>query len=155
EGNGSIGISTHLSPNSLIVLGQGDCIDRFQARMKDALSAPAHLRKNPHRWPPMHTWICKQRNIADRAWVMLEKAAGGFTAPTPPIISCVTGEMSYNEFNSRKLLSEWVDTPQRFWDVVDKTLAAGVETIIHCGPEPNIAPATFNRLTINIQNQLA
>ena len=61
---------------------------------------------------------------------MLGTAPGGFTAPSPPVLSCVTGETSYNSDNSREILNRWVDHPQRVWDVVNKTLAAGVETII-------------------------
>ena len=106
-------------------------------------------------WPPIHTPITWQQNIPNRAGVMMSTAPGGFTAPTPPVLSCVTGETSYNQDNSREILNRWVDHPQRLWDVVDKTLAAGVETIIHVGPEPNILPATFHRLSNNVAAQLS
>ena len=86
---------------------------------------------------------------------MLGTAPGGFTAPKPPVLSCVTGETSYNWNNSREILNRWVDHPQNVWDVVDQILAAGVETVIHVGPEPNILPATFNRLKNNIAAQLS
>jgi [acyl-carrier-protein] S-malonyltransferase len=79
---------------------------------------------------------------------------GGFRAPIPPILSCVTGDFDYNEYNSRELLNRWVDHPQLVWDVVDKTLASGVETIIHVGPEPNIFPDTFRRIAMNVETQL-
>ena len=48
-----------------------------------------------------------------------------------------------------------MDHPQRVWDGVDQTLADGVETIIHVGPEPNIIPATFTRLSNNVTAQLS
>ena len=34
-------------------------------------------------------------------------------------------------------------------------LASGVETIVHVGPEPNIIPATLNRLSNNVTAQLS
>jgi [acyl-carrier-protein] S-malonyltransferase len=40
------------------------------------------------------------------------------------------------------------------WDVVDQTLAAGIETVVHVGPEPNLIPATFTRLSIDVSSQL-
>jgi [acyl-carrier-protein] S-malonyltransferase len=46
-----------------------------------------------------------------------------------------------------------VDHPQRLWDGVYQVLALGIETIIHVGPEPNIIPATFQRLGENIRQQ--
>jgi [acyl-carrier-protein] S-malonyltransferase len=155
RGHGVIGVSSYLSPNTVLVLGQGRTVDQFQKIMHDLLPESAHLRKNPHRWPPMHTPITWQRNLPNRAGVMLGTAAGGFTAPNPPVLSFVTGETSYNQDNSREILNRWVDYPQRVWDVVDRTMAAGVETIIHVGPEPNILPATFNRLSNNVAAQLS
>jgi [acyl-carrier-protein] S-malonyltransferase len=86
--------------------------------------------------------------------VLMEKVPGGFRAPVPPILSCVTGGTDYNDFNSRDILHRWIDQPQRVWDVVDKTLASGVETIVHVGPEPNIFPDTFKRIAVNVANQL-
>lgn len=35
-----------------------------------------------------------------------------------------------------------------------ETLAAGVETVIHVGPDPNLVPATFQRLSDNVSLQL-
>jgi len=86
--------------------------------------------------------------------VLMEKVPGGFRAPVPPILSCVTGGTDYNDFNSREILHRWIDQPQRVWDVVDKTLASGVETIVHVGPEPNIFPDTFKRIALNVATQL-
>jgi len=33
-------------------------------------------------------------------------------------------------------------------------LANGIDTVVHVGPAPNLLPATFDRLKINIQTQL-
>ncbi len=155
EGQGTIAISAILSPNTVLLLGQGDAIGRFKNRMLEHFPSSVHLRPNPHRWPPMHTPIVRQRNVPSRAAVMLETVPGGFTAPDPPILSCVTGDVAYNDFNSRELLYTWVDHPQRLWDVVDRMLAGGVETVVHVGPEPNIIPATLTRLARNISAQLS
>lgn len=155
EGRGTIGISTYLSPNTLLLMGQRDTLATFRQRMHEVLPADVHLRANPHRWPPIHTSIVRQKNISNRAAVMLETAPGGFTAPKPPILSCVTGEANYDDINSRSILSCWVDHPQLLWDVIDKLLRRGVETIIHVGPEPNIFPATLDRLSNNVMAQLS
>jgi [acyl-carrier-protein] S-malonyltransferase len=155
EGKGTIAISTYLSPNTVLLLGQRDTVERFGAIMHEVLPEPAHLRKNPNNWPPMHTPITWQRCIPNRVGVMIGPARGGFTAPKPPILSCVTGAASYTDVNSREIMVQWVDHPQRVWDVVDKVLAAGVETVIHVGPEPNILPATFTRLANNVTAQLS
>lgn len=155
EGRGMIAVSSYLSPNSVLLMGQGPTLDRFGETMYDELPESAHLRKNPHHWPPLHTPITWVKNIPNRAGVMLAAAPGGFTAPTPPILSMVTGTMAYNDYNSREILVDWVDHPQRVWDVVDKTLAAGVERVVHVGPQPNILPGTFNRLSNNVTLQLS
>jgi [acyl-carrier-protein] S-malonyltransferase len=154
EGNGTIAVSTILSPDTCLLMGQGKTLDRFQERMVGVLPEKSRLRRNRHRWPPIHTPIVRQKNISDRAAVIMEKVPGGFRAPVPPILSCVTGGTDYNEFNSREILHRWIDQPQRVWDVVDKTLASGVETIVHVGPEPNIFPDTFKRIAVNVANQL-
>jgi [acyl-carrier-protein] S-malonyltransferase len=169
EGKGVIAISTYLSPNSFLLLGKGDTVDRFKARMHRELDgrdepahpleggrlkesrSPVHLRKNPHRWPPLHTPFMWQRCVANRSAVQLQTLPGGLRAPTPPVLSGVTGKASYNDYNSRQLLNQWVDHPQRLWDVVYTTLAAGVQTIVHVGPNPNIIPATFKRLSDNVK----
>jgi [acyl-carrier-protein] S-malonyltransferase len=154
EGKGTIGVSSILSPNTMLLLGQRKTIERFKEIMHDVLPKSVHLRKNPNRWPPVHTPITWQKGIPTRAAVMLERARGGFTAPKPPIASCVSGDVDYNDFNSRQMMRRWVDHPQRVWDVIDKTLAAGVDTIIHVGPEPNLLPATFTRLAIDVTAQM-
>src|SRR5262245_45199741 len=154
-GKGVIGISSYLAPNSLLLMGQRDTIDRFADLMREWLPQKLYLRKNDSRWPPMHTPIMWQRNIPNRSAVMMQTLPGGFTAPTPPVLSLVTGKMSYNDFNTRDLLARWVDHPQRLWDAVSETFSMGIDTIMHVGPEPNLVPATFKRGADNVTTQLA
>ena len=155
EGKGTISFSSFLSPNTVLVMGQGETVKRFKSLMKDELPGRVHLKLNQHFWPPIHTTITRQRNIPDRAAVILETAKGGFTEPTIPILSCVTGgDHYYNDFNSRDLLVRWVDRPQRLWEVIVKVLKQGVQTVVHVGPTPNIVPATLNRLAANVKDQL-
>jgi [acyl-carrier-protein] S-malonyltransferase len=155
EGNGTIGLSSILSPNTYLLLGQNESVARFKARMHEFLPDPAHLRLNPDRWPPLHTPIVRQRHIPDRAAVMMATMPGGFQPPCPPIISLVTGERSYDDYHARDILRDWIDHPQRLWDAVYETLASGVNTVIHVGPDPNLIPATFTRLSENVQEQTA
>ena len=65
----------------------------------------------------------------------------------------VTGKMSYHDFNSREIIGRWIDHTQLLWDVVYELLLLGVETVVHIGPEPNIIPATFERLAANVEAQ--
>jgi [acyl-carrier-protein] S-malonyltransferase len=155
QGRGTIGVSTILSPNSYLLLGQEDTVARFKDTMHEVLPMPAHVRMNPDRWPPMHTEIVRQRNIPDRASVMMERMSGGFASPRPPIVSLVTGRRSYDDWHARDILRQWTDQPQRLWDVVYETLAAGVTTVVHVGAEPDITPATFRRLSDNVEQQAA
>jgi len=153
EGNGTLGISAVLSPNTYLVMGQQNTVKRFQAVMHDLLPTRAHLRINNNRWPPLHTSIVRQMHITDRASVMLEPLPGGFSPPAPPLLSLVTGKMSYDDHSARTIIRRWIDHPQRLWDVVDATLDLGVETVLHIGPEPNVIPATFHRLSKNVLEQ--
>ncbi|NOZ39440.1 MAG: ACP S-malonyltransferase [Planctomycetes bacterium] len=153
ENNGTIGISAVLSPNTYLLIGQQETVVRFKAAMHDLLPTRAHLRINNKRWPPLHTPIVRQKSITDRASVMLETLSGGFSPPAPPVLSLATGKMSYDDHSARDVIRKWVDHPQRLWDVVDETLDLGVETILHIGPEPNVIPATFNRLSKNVIEQ--
>lgn len=155
EGRGVIAPSTFLSPNSLLLLGQGKTIDQFKELMKDRLPEKAHLRKNPHLWPPLHTPIMWQRNIPNRTAVYVQTMPGGFKKPAVPMISSVTGQRSFTDLNTRELLIRWIDHPQRLWDMVYETLASGVEVVIHVGPDPNLIPATFKRISDNVAEQLA
>jgi [acyl-carrier-protein] S-malonyltransferase len=149
-----MGVSAYLAPNSLLLLGQHDTLDRFQVRLKEESESKFSLRKNHNRWPPLHTPIVWDKCIPNRAALLMHALPGGFTAPKPPIISMVTGTACYTDYNAREILHRWVDHPQRLWDVVYELLSQGIETIIHVGPEPNIIPATFERLSENIQSQL-
>lgn len=152
EGRGVIGISAILSPNSFLLMGQGDSIERFRAMMGE-LPEKTYLRKNDHRWPPLHTPIVRQRSIPDRAATLMNSMVGGFTVPSPPVLSLVTGSASYNDYNAREMLHRWTDEPQRLWDVVTRTLVQDIRTIVHVGPQPNLIPATYTRLKDNVEAQ--
>ena len=154
-GQGVIGISAYLSPNSLLLNGQGNTIDRFADLMSEWLPQRLHLRKNDYHWPPLHTPIMWQRAIPNRCAVMMHTVPGAMHSPTPPVLSMVTGKASYNELNCRDLMAQWIDHPQRLWDVVYETLSQGIELVVHVGPEPNLVPATFTRLAENVKGQLA
>lgn len=150
-GAGVLGISAHLSPNSILLMGQGDTLDRFKARIDDISQERMHLRKNTKKFPPLHTPIMWERNIPNRAAVIMHTLKDGFGVPHPPVLSMVTGKASYNEYNARDHMHRWVDHPQLLWDVVYETLKMDVETIVHVGPEPNIILATYNRLRDNVE----
>lgn len=154
EGHGVIGISAFLAPNTVLLMGQGETIDRFAREMHDVFPARVYLRKNHDKWPPVHTPIVWQRNIPNRVAQLAHTLKGGFTKPKPPVFSLVTGKASYTDFNAREILVDWIDQPQRLWDAVYETLASGVKTVFHVGPDPNLIPATFNRLRDNVQAQL-
>jgi len=155
EGHGVIGISSYLSPNSLLLMGQRHTVDRYRDLMPEALPQKLYLRKNDSRWPPLHTPIVWERNIPNRSAVMMHTLPFSSTGPRPAVLSLVTGKMSYNDYNARDLLARWADHPQRLWDAVSETLAMGIDTIVHVGPEPNLVPATFKRLADNVTTQLA
>jgi [acyl-carrier-protein] S-malonyltransferase len=153
-GKGTIGMSAVLSPNSYLLVGQGDTITQFKAALSDEFPAGAHLRLNDHRWPPLHTPIVRQRHIPDRASVMLESLPCKPFPVRPSVVSLVSGKRNYDETTARELLRDWVDKPQRLWDAVCETLAADVKTVLHVGPEPNVVPATFTRLAENVRQQI-
>ncbi|HWE37087.1 MAG TPA: ACP S-malonyltransferase [Isosphaeraceae bacterium] len=154
EGRGLIGPSAFLSPNTALVLGQGDTLGRLESRLSEFLPIKVSLRRNPHRWPPLHTPLVWQRNIPNRTATALYKVGGGMSPPDPPILSCVTGAVSYDGVNSRDLMVRWTDHPQRLWDAVAGTLASGVEVVVHAGPEPKLIGATFARLSNNVCKQV-
>jgi [acyl-carrier-protein] S-malonyltransferase len=153
EGQGVLGISSILSPNTVLLLGQQDTIDRFTARIKTDLGRDVHLRRNPDRWPPMHTSLVWQRNIPNRVGVMLHTVAGGFTAPAPKVLSLTTGTF-YNDTNCRDLVYQWIDHPQQLWEAVMETLSEDIDVVLHIGPAPNLIPATFERLARDVSGQL-
>lgn len=153
EGHGTIGVSAILTPNTYLLLGQNETIARFKAEMRKFLPDPAHIKINPEQWPPLHTTIARQRNIPDRAAVMMDVMPGGLQPPCPPVLSLVTGKRSYDDYHARDILRDWVDHPQRLWDAVYETLSSGITTVIHVGPGPNVIPATFTRLSDNVRQQ--
>jgi [acyl-carrier-protein] S-malonyltransferase len=154
DGNGVLAISSFLSPNTVLLLGQGPTLDRFKARLPE-LGGRTNLRKVEGSWPPLHTPILWQRNISNRAGVMMQNMPGGLTTPSPTVLSLVTGRPSYNDFNSREMLVRWLDHPQRLWDGVCEILNLGIETVVHVGPDPNLVVATFKRLSDNVTAQTA
>ena len=155
EGKGVIGVSSILSPNTMLLLGQDATTGRFQELMTDFFKYKVYLRVNHERWPPLHTPIMWQCHIPNRAAVMMHTMPGGFVAPTPPMISLVTGKKSYADHNVRDILARWVDHPQRLWDAVYETLASGARTVVHVGPDANLIPATFKRLSDNVTAQVS
>jgi [acyl-carrier-protein] S-malonyltransferase len=154
EGHGMVGASSYLSPNTVLIIGQGETLSRLEKTMPDFLPEKVMLRRKAHQIPPLHTPIVCQRNVPNRAEVALYKIVGTPRAPSPPVVSCVTGTASYDAINARDTLARWVDHPQLLWDVIDETLQAGVDSLIHVGPAPNLIPATFERLSNNISKQL-
>ncbi len=155
EGKGLIGPSAYLSPNTALLLGEDGTLDLFESRMRGVLPKGVNLRRNPNRWPPLHTPLVWKRNIPNRTAVMMHQTPGGREKPKPPVLSCVTGKASYNEWNSRELLTRWTDHPQCLWDVIHESMAMGVQTVVHVGPEPKLILATFTRLANNINKHLS
>jgi [acyl-carrier-protein] S-malonyltransferase len=154
RGEGLIGPSTYLSPYQAILLGQGNTLDLLEREMTTHLQGSATLRRRPNRWPPLHTPLVWERNVPNRTAVSLYHIAGGDRKPTPPVVSCTTGVANYDEFNSRAILADWTDHPQRLWDAMKYTLTAGVEMVIHVGPEPRLFPTGFERLSDKIKKQM-
>jgi [acyl-carrier-protein] S-malonyltransferase len=152
EGKGVIGISASLTPNSLLLIGQADTITRLTRRLNEISDEPLHLRRNDHRWPPLHTPIVWQRNIPNRAAQLMHTVPCG-AAPTPPVFSLVTSSIGYTDVTTRDIVVRWIDQPQRLWSAIDHTLSEGIDTVVHVGPQPNIIPATFHRLAVNIEAQ--
>lgn len=154
KNQGTVAISTYLSPNTVLVLCQGRSLDLLKTAIKDHFGREVFFKENPHQWPPIHTPIVRQKNVSDRAAVMLETLPGGLVAPKLPIESCVTGRNSYNDHNSRRLLTDWITHPQRLWSALERLLNSDVDLIVHVGPEPNIIPATLERISNNVEMQL-
>ena len=154
EGHGLVGPSAYLSPNTALVIGQGETLDRLERVLPDFLPPSATLRRKPQALPPLHTPLVWERNIPNRAATALYRIVGRPPTPIPRVVSCVTGAASYDGRTVRDTLVRWVDHPQLLWDVIDETLRAGVDTLIHAGPAPNLIPATFQRLGNNVARQL-
>ena len=157
EGHGLIGPSAFLSPNTALILGERDTIDRLDGEkgtLRIHKAGKVSLRRNANRWPPLHSPLVWRKHIPDRTAMALYQVPGDRTRPSPALLSCVTGAASYDVENTRELLTDWTDHPQRLWDVIDRTLAMGVETVIHVGPRPNLIPSTFTRLGNNVKAHL-
>jgi [acyl-carrier-protein] S-malonyltransferase len=153
EGKGLIGPSAFLSPNTALILGQGNTIarlDEVKGELASSRGNKVMLRRNANRWPPLHSPLVWRRHIPNRAAVALYQTEGGTRRPSPIILSCVTGDAPYDGHRSREVLTDWTDHPQRLWDVIDRTLAMGAEVVVHVGPRPNLIPATFSRLSTNV-----
>jgi [acyl-carrier-protein] S-malonyltransferase len=155
QGRGVVGISSILAPNSLLLIGQGDTLDRFLELARGGGKERLHLRKNEHRWPPLHTPIMWERNIPNRAARLMHTLPLASEVPRPNVLSLVTGHFSHTPTATRDLLHRWVDHPQRLWDGLYAVLSGGIKTVIHVGPEPNLIPATFKRLAENVAAQKA
>jgi [acyl-carrier-protein] S-malonyltransferase len=153
QGRGVIGISAQLAPNSLLVLGQSDTLDRLMALAKESLNVHVHLRKNDHKWPPVHTPIVWQRQVSNRAAERMHTMKLRLVQPHPNVFSLVTGSYGYTPVSARDILHHWIDHPQKLWDAVYETLASGARTVLHVGPAPNIVPATFKRLSADVASQ--
>lgn len=151
QGRGVAGISAELSPNTLLLMGQADSLDRLRDLLCEDRPRQVVLRKNRDRWPPLHSPIMWQRNIPSRAAQTMLTLASGVNAPSFPVLSLVSGGMDYSESNCRELLYRWVDHPQLLWEAVYETLKLGVETVVHIGPGPNIIPSTYQRLSANVE----
>jgi [acyl-carrier-protein] S-malonyltransferase len=150
EGTGLIGPSAFLSPNTALILGESDTLDRLERAIPSHFPGRVMLRRNANRWPPLHSPIVWRRNIPNRTATAMYAIKGGSATPRPTIVSCVTGEASYEADNSRDLMIRWTDQPQRLWDAIDAVLRSEVEMILHVGPSPNLIPATFSRITNNL-----
>lgn len=153
EGRGVIGISAHLSPNSVLLMGQQDTLDRFKTQAGEALPVKVQLRKNSDQWPPLHTPIVWERQIPNRAAYLLHTLPMNMVEPKPPVLSLVTGRLSYTDSSARSMLHQWVDHPQRLWEAMYEVLSQGIKTVLHVGPLPNLIPATFKRLSDNVHSQ--
>jgi [acyl-carrier-protein] S-malonyltransferase len=154
RGQGLIGPSTYLSPYQVLLLGQYDTLSMLEQEMHEFLPAGVSLRRRPNHWPPLHTPIVWERNIPNRTAMAMHHVAGGESKPSPTIVSCATGSASYDEWNSRAILADWTDHPQRLWDVMENALASGADIVIHAGPEPKLFPTGFDRLSNRIMKQL-
>jgi [acyl-carrier-protein] S-malonyltransferase len=154
RGHGLVGPSTFLSPYQVILLGQADTLDLFEAEMRDYLPAAVSLRRRPNKWPPIHTPLVWERSVPNRAAVALYHTGGGNQRPRPNVISCTTGRANYDEWNSREILTDWTDHPQRLWDAIEHTLGSGADLVIHVGPEPKLIPTAFERLSGKVMKKL-
>ncbi len=154
RGAGTIAISAVLSPNSYLVIGQGGAVDLLESQSRERLGKRVSIRRNPDKWPPLHTPIVRQRNVPDRASVMMETMMLVHDRPNPPVFSLTSGQANYGPLTAREILRDWADHPQRLWDAVRFVLDSDIQTVVNVGPAPNVIPATFTRLAENVAQQL-
>lgn len=153
EGCGAVAISAILAPNTMLVIGETDTLDRVRRRSESWGGPPVLLRRSDGLWPPLHTPLVSELHIPDRATLMIRGVPRLSETPRPPIWSLVTGQREYEGDSGRSVLRKWIDSPQRLWDVVHATLASDTRTVLHVGPAPNVIPATFHRLAENVVKQ--
>jgi [acyl-carrier-protein] S-malonyltransferase len=153
ESGQTVAVSAQLSPNTLLVIGQGNSIDRLVKRIDELKLRGMVVRPKDNRFPPLHTPIMWQRFICDRASLLLQNVNFADLPPSPPVFSMALGRVDYTPYNVREHLRQWMDHPQRLWDAVDYSLSHGVDTVIHIGPDPNLIPATYKRLSENVASQ--
>lgn len=153
EGCGAVAISAILSPNTMLVIGESDTLERVRMRCDAWAGPPVLMRRNDGVWPPLHTPLVSELHVPDRATLLIRGVPRLAETPRPPIWSLVTGRREYEGDSGRTVLRRWIDSPQRLWDVVHATLASDVRTVLHVGPAPNVIPATFHRLAENVVKQ--
>lgn len=153
EGYGAVAISAILAPNTMLVIGETDTLDRVRKRCDSWDGPPVLMRRNDGLWPPLHTPLVSELHIPDRATLMIRGVPRHTETPRPPIWSLVTGQREYEGDSGRSVLRKWIDSPQLLWDVVHATLASDTRTVLHVGPAPNVIPATFHRLAENVVKQ--
>jgi len=154
QGRGLISPSTYLSPDHVLLIGQQGTLDEFERMMGEFLGSEVVLKRRPNPFPPLHTSLVWEKNIPNRTAMAMHHIAGGNRKPSPPIVAGSTGLISYDQWNSRTILANWTDHPQRLWDMVETTLHADVELVIHTGPEPKLFSSTFERLSHRVVKQL-
>jgi len=154
EGNGLIGPSAYLSPNTALLLGQGNTLSRVEALMGEFIPDKVMLRRNPNQWPPLHSPLVWQHHVPNRTAMRLYQIKESPPTPKPAVLSMVTGKASHNPVDSRDVLIRWTDHPQRLWDVIDESLSSGIEVVIHVGPTPSLIASTYSRLENNIIRQM-
>ena len=96
EGRGLIGPTAYLSPRAALVVGQGRTLDRLAEILAEYLPADARLRPKQDRWTPLHSPLVWQQNLPNRTAVLLHRIEGRLNAPSPPIVSCVDGQVGYD-----------------------------------------------------------
>lgn len=154
EGSGSVAISAQLSPQAFLIVGQGNALECFEKRIKQALGENVRLKKGREKWPPLHTPLMYQRDISGRVAAKLASVSVGLERPDPPVLSLVSGKFSYNDGDSRELLSAWIDQPQLLADAMHEVLASGIDVLVHVGPRPEIIRTAFVKLGEGVAKKL-